>query len=137
MNEFMIFARAIVILFALGLCASAVIGIIDPSIGADDPSWTHNPSAAAAQSVVTLAYVALLITPPRFFLRPALYYPALGLRFLAFGVFAVASVAIIRQQASSFVALLFLLLIPGALLCVPSGLSVFELFYAHRNIRNA
>lgn len=133
----MIFARAIVIFFALGLCASAVIGVIDPSIGADDPAWTPDPFAAAAQSVVTLAYAALLIAPPRFFLRPIFYYSALALRFLAFGVFAITSAAIILQQASSFLALLFLFLIPGALFCIPSGLSVFELFYARRSFRSA
>jgi hypothetical protein len=61
----------------------------------------------------------------------------LVLRFLAFGTAVVASVMIISQQASSFVALFFLLLIPGALLCVSSALSVFELFYAHRKNRDA
>jgi hypothetical protein len=133
----MILARVAAILFALGLCASAILGISDPSLGADDPSWVPGRPASIAQSAVILAYAALLITPPRYFIRPTLFYPVLVLRFLAFAVFAVLSVAIIRAQASSFPALLFLLFIPGALLCVPNALSVCELLYARHNTRNA
>jgi hypothetical protein len=137
MNVLMILARVAAILFAVGLCASAILGIVDPSLGADDPSWVPSRPVSVAQSAVTLAYAAVLITPPRYFMRPTLFYPALVLRLLAFAIFAVLSVAIIRAQASSFPALLFLLFIPGALLCVPSALSVWELLYARHNTRHA
>ena len=133
----MILARVAAILLGLGICASAILGIVDPGLGASNLPSEPTRSESVAHGTIMLAYAALLFIPPHFLRRPALFYPALLVRALAFRLFALVSGAIIWQQATSAMALLFLLFIPGAILCVPSALSVYELLYARYRAHNA
>jgi hypothetical protein len=48
MNVLMILARVAAILFGVGFCASAILGIVDPSLGADDPSWVPSRPVSVA-----------------------------------------------------------------------------------------
>ena len=137
MNALMILARVATILLGLGISASAILGIVDPTLGASNLPSPPTRSESVTHAVIMLAYAALLFIPPHFLRRPALFYPALIIRGLAFARIAFVSVAIIWQQAISATALLFLLFIPGALFCIPSALSVYELLYAHQRARNA
>ncbi|PYJ71065.1 MAG: hypothetical protein DME75_08105 [Verrucomicrobia bacterium] len=137
MNALMILARVAAILLGLGICASAILGIVDPGLGASNLPSEPTRSESVAHGTIMLAYAALLFIPPHFLRRPALFYPALLVRALAFRLFALVSGAIIWQQATSAMALLFLLFIPGAILCVPSALSVYELLYARYRAHNA
>jgi hypothetical protein len=137
MNALTILARVAAILLGLGMCASAILGILDPGFGASNLPSEPTRSESVAHGTIMLAYAALLFIPPHFLRRPALFYPALLVRALAFGWIALVSGAIIWQQATSAMALLFLLFIPGAILCVPSALSVYELLYARYRAHNA
>jgi hypothetical protein len=130
MNALMISARVAIILLGVGICASAILGIVDPELGASNLPTPPSRSESVVYGVIMLVYAAVLFIPPNFLRAPALFYPALIIRGLAFARIAFVSAAIIWQQAISATTLLFLLLIPGALLCMPSGLSVYELLYA-------
>jgi hypothetical protein len=137
MNALMILARVAAIFFGLGICVFAILGIIDPELGASNLPSVPSRSESVAYGAIMLAYAALLFPPPHFLRRPVLFYPAVLVRGLAFARFAFVSLAIIWQQATSTTALLFLLLIPGALLCIPSALSVYELIYARYRANKA
>ena len=137
MNALMMLARVAAILLGLGISASAILGIVDPTLGASNLPSVPTRSESVPHAAIMLAYAALLFIPPHLVRRPALFYPAVLIRALAFGLFALVSGAIIWQQATSAMALLFLLFIPGAILCVPSALSVYELLYARYRAHNA
>jgi hypothetical protein len=137
MNALMMLARVAAIFLGLGICASAILGIVDPGLGASNLPSEPARSESVAHAAIMLAYAALLFIPPHFLRRPALFYPTLLIRALALGLFALVSRAIIWQQATSAMALLFLLFIPGAIFCIPSALSVCELLYARYKAHNA
>jgi hypothetical protein len=130
MNALMILARVAAIFFGLGICASAILGIVDPGLGASNLPSEPARSESVVHGTIMLAYAALLFIPPHFLKRRVLFYPALLVRALAFAWIALGCGAIIWQQATSPMALLFLLFIPGAMFCIPSALSVYELLYA-------
>jgi hypothetical protein len=133
----MMLARVASILLGLGICASAILGIVDPGLGASNLPSEPTRSESVTHAVIMVAYAALLFIPPHFLRRPALFYPILVIRALAFGLFTLVSGAIIWQQATSAIALFFLLFIPGAMFCIPSALSVYELLYAPYRAHNA
>ena len=127
MTWFQILCRFASIAFALILVGLWTLGLIDPTIGASDPTIPP-PSNFGAWQITLIAYACVLILPPRLLLNNFIVACcAFGFRIAGVLLFVVTLILLIRDQASSWQAFSFLLLLPGSF-AVCAALAVAEIW---------
>ena len=130
-------SRVTVCCFAVIVILSGIWNLFAPADGADDPQPHFTRAESAFHAFIAVCYGLFLLMPPRFFSWRPVFWLGVGLRGLACALLTLVVVAITWFQAHSVTAFAVIILLLGATLCVPSALSVWELFYAHPNERNA
>jgi hypothetical protein len=118
--------RILLILFAIFLVGSYVMGIVDPMLGLSEP-----PFPTRAEQVVNgihlLIYSILILVPPRRLIWPIAYYCFLIGRVIGLIVVLVTVGGILWHQGTTFGSFLFLSLFPGLFLIIPTGFAVWEI----------
>jgi hypothetical protein len=121
--------RILLILFAIFLIGSYVMGILDPRLGLSEPPFPTR-AEAAVNGLHILIYAFLILVPPRWLIRSPVYYCVLIGRVVGLIIVLVAVGAVgglLWHQGTTLGSFLFLSLFPGLLLIVPSGLALWEI----------
>lgn len=119
--------RILLIVFAIFLVGSYVMGIIDPMLGLSEPPF-RTRAQAAVHGLHLLVYAILILVPPHWLTWSPFYYCILIGRVVGLIVVLLTVGGILWHQGAILKSFLFLSLVPGLLLVVPTGLAVWEIF---------
>jgi hypothetical protein len=118
--------RILLIVFAVFLLGSYVIGVLDPMLGVSEPPFPTR-AEAAVNGIPLLIYSIFILVQPRWLMWMPVYYLVLIGRIMGLIVVLVTVGGILWDQGTTFESFLFLSLFPGLLLILPTGLAVWEI----------